>query len=114
MDESFWWGKKVDHFLFKDFAVNSKGGIFGLCLIVFSMAFFFEYLRYLQTKHKQRELILRVKQLKLLCPTESAELVARTIVDTKNPLNITLLDRQDFYKISKQVYRFKCFFIERC
>lgn len=97
MDGSFWWGKKVDPFLFKNFSVNSEWGLFGLSMIVFSMAFFFEYLRYLQTKHKQRELILRVRQLKLLCPTESAELVARTVVDTKNPLNITLLDRQEFF-----------------
>lgn len=93
MKSSFWWGKKVDDFLFSGFSVNSAGGLFGICLMIFSMAFFFEYLRYVQVRHKQKELALRVKQLKLLCPTESATLLAQTVTDLKNPLNITLFDR---------------------
>lgn len=93
MKSSFWWGKEVDNFLFKGFSVNSTGGLFGICLIIFSMAFIFEYLRYLQVRHKQRELALRVKQIKLLCPTESATLLAQTVTDLKNPLNITVFDR---------------------
>lgn len=93
MDSSFWWGTKVDDFLFKGFSVNSGGGLFGLCLIIFSMAFLFEFLRYFQVKHKQKELSLRVQQLKLLCPTESATLLAQQLTNLKNPLNITLFDR---------------------
>lgn len=93
MKASFWWGTKVDDFWFKGFSVNSEGGLFGLCLIIFSMSFLFEYLRYLQVRHKQRELALRVKQLKLICPTESATLLAQTVTDLKNPLNISLFER---------------------
>lgn len=93
MKSSFWWGRKVDDFLFKGFSVDSGGGLFGLCLIIFAMAFLFEYLRFLQVKHKQKELALRVKQLKLLCPTESAVLLSQTVTNLKNPLNITIFDR---------------------
>lgn len=93
MYSSFWWGKKVDDFLFKGFSVNSVGGILGLCLITFSMAFLFEYFRYVQVRHKQKELALRVKQLKLICPTESATLLVEKVTNLKNPFNITLCDR---------------------
>ncbi|XP_023015283.2 uncharacterized protein isoform X1 [Leptinotarsa decemlineata] len=93
MEDSFWWGTKVEHLLFKGFSSQFVGGLIGLCLFVGAMAFFFEYLRFIQTKQKQRELIIRVKQLKLLCPTDSAALLARTITNPQNPLNITLFDR---------------------
>ncbi|KAJ8941139.1 hypothetical protein NQ318_004258 [Aromia moschata] len=62
-------------------------------MMIGSLAFLFEFLRFLQTKQKQRELILRAKQIKQLCPTESAALLARTITNPQNPLNITLFDR---------------------
>ncbi|CAH1154698.1 unnamed protein product [Phaedon cochleariae] len=93
MHQAFWWGTQVDDLLFKGFSANSVGGLIGQCLFIGGMAFFFEYLRYLQTKQKQRELVLRVKQLKLLCPTESAALLAQTVTNPTNPLNITLFDR---------------------
>lgn len=112
MQSSFWWGIKIEEFLFKNFGVNSKGGLFGLCLIVFSMAFLFEYLRYVQVKHKQKELSLRVKQLKLLCPTESATLLARTVTNLQNPLNITIFDRCKskflLFKITKKFLELLC------
>ncbi|KAJ8961026.1 hypothetical protein NQ314_006008 [Rhamnusium bicolor] len=91
--ESFWWGTKVENFLFKGFSVNSITGLLGICVLMCSMSFIFEYLRYLQTKQKQKELILRAKQIKQLCPTESASLLAQTITNLRNPLNITLFDR---------------------
>ncbi|KAJ8920530.1 hypothetical protein NQ315_005399 [Exocentrus adspersus] len=91
--EAFWWGTKVNDFWFKGFTVHSVEGLLGICGLVGFMAFLFEYLRYLQTKQKQKELILRAKQIKLLCSTESAALLAQTITDTRNPLNITLPDR---------------------
>nr|CAI5862917.1 unnamed protein product [Callosobruchus analis] len=93
MRDSFYWSNEVENFLFKGFSVHSNRGLLGICFIIFGMAFMFEYLRYIQTLHKQRELKLRVKQLKLLCPTESATLLQRTITDPTNPLNITLFDR---------------------
>lgn len=91
--QSFWWGINVEDFWFKGFTVKSVGGLIGICFLVGSMAFFFEYLRYLQTKQKQKELILRAKQIKLLCSTESAALLAQTITNPRNPLNITLCNR---------------------
>ncbi|CAH1961211.1 unnamed protein product [Acanthoscelides obtectus] len=93
MPNYFYWSNTVENFLFKGCSVNSNRGLTGLCFIIFVMAFMFEYLRYIQTIHKQRELKLRVKQLKLLCPTESASLLQRSITDPTNPFNITLFDK---------------------
>ncbi|XP_028141105.1 probable low affinity copper uptake protein 2 isoform X2 [Diabrotica virgifera virgifera] len=93
MLEYFYWGVKVDHLLFKGFASHSVGGLIGQCLFVGSMAFLFEFLRYIQTKQKQKELILRVKQLKLICTTECSALITQSVANPQNPLNITLFDR---------------------
>ncbi|KAG5869395.1 hypothetical protein JTB14_026271 [Gonioctena quinquepunctata] len=93
MEEYFRWGIYEKDLLFKGFSTESVGGFIGQCLFVGAMAFCFEYLRFLQSKQKQRELILRVKQLKLLCSTESASLLARSITNPLNPLNITLFHR---------------------
>ncbi|XP_057669965.1 uncharacterized protein LOC130902125 [Diorhabda carinulata] len=93
MKDCFYWGVTVENLLFKGFSSKTVGGLIGQCFFVGSLAFLFEYLRYLQTKQKQKELILRVKQLKLVCTTESAALIAQTVTNPENPLNITLFDR---------------------
>ncbi|CAH0559045.1 unnamed protein product [Brassicogethes aeneus] len=92
MKDAFFWGPNVGVYLFKGLEINSLGGLIGLCIVIAIMAFVFEYLRYLQTKHRQRELILRSKQLKQICSTESASLIGEN-VDPRNPLNITLKHR---------------------
>ncbi|CAG9864980.1 unnamed protein product [Phyllotreta striolata] len=84
---------KVENLLFYGFSSNTVEGLVGMCLFVGALSFFFEFMRYIQTKQKQKELRLRVKQLKLLCPTESAALIAQRVTNTRNPLNITLFDR---------------------
>ncbi|XP_049820017.1 probable low affinity copper uptake protein 2 isoform X2 [Aethina tumida] len=88
MKNAFFWGTDVGTYLFKGLEINSVGGLVVLCLLVTLMSFVFEYLRFLQTKHRQKELILRSKQLKQICTTESASLI-RGNVDERNPLNIT-------------------------
>ncbi|XP_072401008.1 uncharacterized protein [Diabrotica undecimpunctata] len=93
MLEYFYWGIKVDHLLFKGFSSHSVPGLIGQCLFIGCLAFLFEFLRYVQTKQKQKELILRVKQLKLICTTECAALIAQRVINPQNPLNITLFDR---------------------
>ncbi|KAJ8985650.1 hypothetical protein NQ317_015146 [Molorchus minor] len=93
MHDFFWGGTEVHDFIFSGFSVNSVGGLIGICVLVGSLAFLFEFLRFIQTKQKQKELILRAKQIKQLCPTESAALLAQTITNPRNPLNITLFDR---------------------
>ncbi|XP_060526622.1 uncharacterized protein LOC132702167 isoform X2 [Cylas formicarius] len=91
--QSFWFGKDLGVYLVKGVNVQSTAGLLAVCIFVGSMAFAFEYLRYLQTKSKQRELKLRAKQIKMLCPTESSKLLAQTVSNPRNPLNITLFDR---------------------
>ncbi|XP_048524086.1 uncharacterized protein LOC109543091 isoform X1 [Dendroctonus ponderosae] len=91
--QSFYFGSDVGVFLIKGIDVKSTGGLVAICVFVGCFSFFFEYLRYLQTKSKQKELKLRAKQIKQLCPTESATLLAGTITNPRNPFNITLFDR---------------------
>ncbi|XP_066252156.1 protein SLC31A2-like isoform X2 [Euwallacea similis] len=91
--EYFYFGADLGVFLIKGIDVKSTGGLVAVCIFVACLSFFFEFLRYVQTKCKQRELKIRAKQIKMLCPTESATLLAQTITDTRNPLNITLYDR---------------------
>ncbi|KAK9871199.1 hypothetical protein WA026_011480 [Henosepilachna vigintioctopunctata] len=93
MHMSFWWSSKVDNFLIYGFNINSTGFLILLCLCVTFFAFLFEWLRYLQTKQRQRELILRAKQLSLICANENTILLSRNITDRRNPLNITTADR---------------------
>ncbi|XP_018569418.1 copper transporter 5.1-like isoform X2 [Anoplophora glabripennis] len=105
-NQSFWWGTDVEDFWFRGFTVKSQQGLIGLCFLVGFMAFLFEYLRYLQTKQKQKELILRAKQIKLLCSTESAALLAQTVTNTRNPLNITLCDRAFLFGMEVSLWLF--------
>lgn len=77
--------------------MHTTGGLIGTCLLVGSLAFLFELLRYLQAKHRQRELILRSRQLRTICPSDSATLLTTNknvgATDPRNPLNITIFDR---------------------
>ncbi|XP_044762269.1 copper transporter 5-like isoform X1 [Coccinella septempunctata] len=93
MHMSFWWSSDVDDFLVYGFNISSPGFLSLLCICVVFFSFFFEWLRYLQTKQRQRELILRAKQLSLICANENTILLARNITDRRNPLNITVCDR---------------------
>ncbi|KAL1506791.1 hypothetical protein ABEB36_006088 [Hypothenemus hampei] len=91
--QSFYFGTDLGVFLFKGINIDTITGLVIVCIVIGSMSFLFEFLRYMQTKSKQRELKIRAKQLKQLCPTESASLLAQTITNPQNPLNITLFDR---------------------
>ncbi|XP_050293881.1 uncharacterized protein LOC126734343 [Anthonomus grandis grandis] len=91
--QSFFFGSNLGTFLIKGIEVKSTRALIGVCVFVGCMSFVFEFLRYLQTKSKQRELKIRAKQLKQLCPTESASLLRQTITNPRNPFNITLFDR---------------------
>ncbi|KAL3280041.1 hypothetical protein HHI36_017548 [Cryptolaemus montrouzieri] len=93
MHMTFWWSSEVDNFLIYGFNITSAGYLSLLCICVIFSAFFFEWLRYLQTKQRQRELILRAKQLSLICANENTILIARNLSDPRNPLNITVCDR---------------------
>lgn len=92
-EQYFFFSSALGTYLIKGIDVKSPGALSAVCVFVGVMAFIFEYLRFLQTKSKQRELVLRAKQIKQLCPTESATLLAKTITNPRNPLNITLFDR---------------------
>ncbi|CAG9772372.1 unnamed protein product [Ceutorhynchus assimilis] len=91
--QSFFFGSDLGVYLIKGIDVQEGKGLVAVCFFVGFMSLFFEYLRYLQAKNNQRELKLRAVQLKQLCPTESATLLARTITNPKNPFNITIFDR---------------------
>lgn len=93
MKEYFFWGTDVGDFLIKGINVHTGWGLVATCAFIAVMSFIFEFLRYLQTKHRQRELKIRATQLKMLCSTESAALLLNEATDLKNPLNITLWQR---------------------
>lgn len=90
---SFWWGVNVGDYLIHGIHIKSVGGVFGICIFLALLSFLFEYLRFLQTKQRQKVLKLRAKQIRMLCSTESSALLAERVTDLKNPLNITLYDR---------------------
>ncbi|EFA08289.1 protein SLC31A2 isoform X1 [Tribolium castaneum] len=78
MHMSFWWDYKLTDYLFRGLSSHSIAGLVGMCLSVASMSFAFEFLRYLQAKQRQKELILRSEQLKTICPTETSTLLDGT------------------------------------
>lgn len=89
----FYFSSDLGVYLIKGIEVKGSAGLIAVCIFVGCLSFAFEYLRFLQSKNKQRELILRAKHIKQLCPTESATLLAQNITDPRNPFNITLFDR---------------------
>jgi copper transporter 1 len=92
---SFWWDYQVTDYLFKGLTAHSVGGLIGMCICVAAMSFTFEFLRYLQARQRQKELMLRSEQLKTICPTETSTLLAEGAATTVNtpPINITMMDR---------------------
>lgn len=90
---TFWWKTQLNDFLFYGFNISSTVVLLLVCFGVAFFAFLFEWFRFLQTKQRQRELILRAKQLSLICATEHTILLSQNIENRRNPLNITLCDR---------------------
>lgn len=93
MKESFWWGTNVGDFLVYGIKVNSTWATIGACVFLALISFLFEWLRYLQTRQRQKELKIRAKQIQMLCSTESSALLAEQVRNLRNPLNINLCDR---------------------
>lgn len=90
---SFWWDSKISDYLFKGLSPKSPFGFIVICIIIAIMSFTFEFIRYLQAKQRQKELILRSEQLKTICPTESSTLLTENVSAPDPGINITIIDR---------------------
>lgn len=91
MHNSFWCSTTVSNLLFYGFNINS---IFGIVLTSCGLAvlsFLLEWLKLMQAQYKQKELFLRARQLRNVCPSESSTLLGRQV--QVNTSEITLKDR---------------------
>lgn len=90
---SFWWSSEVNGFLFPGYNIKTLGGFISTCIGLYILALGFEWLKLLQARHRQKELLLRAQQIRTICPqTDSATLLFDSRHDVK-PINITLFDR---------------------
>lgn len=71
----FWWDCSVENYLFPGYNLNSLVAFIFTCLSVGILAFILEWFKLLQAKLQQNELILRSRQLRTVCPTESSTLI---------------------------------------
>lgn len=91
MHNSFWCSAEVSNLLVHGFNIKSVTGIVltSCCLTVFS--FLLEWLKLMQARYKQKELFLRARQVRNVCPSESSTLLGREVQDSVS--EITLRDR---------------------
>lgn len=75
MHNFFWWGCSFENFLFYGYNIKSVGILLSTCFGVAALSFIFEWLKLLQAKYRQKELFLRARQLKTICPSESSTLL---------------------------------------
>lgn len=91
MEDAFWWGYNIKNFFFHGFTISSVGGLIATCIGLALMSILFEYLKLLQAKQRQKELIHRSRNLRAVCPnTETATLLQNT-----EPAIVTRKDRLD-------------------
>lgn len=75
MNMYIWWGYDIGDFLFYGYKVQSTKALIATCFTVGALAFIFEYIKLLQAQHRHRQLSFRAKQIRNICPTESATLL---------------------------------------
>ena len=84
MHMTFWWDTNIADFLFYGCNISSKGLLVLACLILITLAIFFEWLKLLQAKQKQKELIIRAKQIRTICPTNETSTLLQDQQDNTN------------------------------
>lgn len=97
MHMSFWWGKKIENFLIYGLSVNSVGGVLALCLGCALLAFLFEWIKLIQAKEKQKELIIRAKQIKTICPPKEDASLLPDNATMHKPLDLSMRNRISIY-----------------
>ncbi|KAB0803898.1 hypothetical protein PPYR_00868 [Photinus pyralis] len=77
MHMTFWWDTNIPDLLFYGCNISSKGWLTLTCLILIALGILFEWLKLLQAKQKQRELIIRARQIRTVCPSsETSTLIS--------------------------------------
>ncbi|KAK9737812.1 Ctr copper transporter family [Popillia japonica] len=92
MHMTIWWGYDIGDFLFYGFKVTTIGALIGICFGVAALAFLFEYLKLLQAQQRHRQLSIKAKQLRTICPSESATLLD----ESQRGPKITFINRVGF------------------
>ncbi|KAF5299338.1 hypothetical protein FQA39_LY02511 [Lamprigera yunnana] len=81
MHMTFWWNTNIEDFLFKGCNISSTLLLVVTCVVFFVLAVALEWLRLLQAKQRQKELQIRARQIRTVCPaTETVSL----LVDRRN------------------------------
>jgi len=93
----FWWSATVNNFLFYGLNIHSVPWLLALCFAVACFAFLFEFLRLLQSRQRQKELIIRAKQIQTICPMkEDSSLLSRHNT-TVRPVDLSVRNRATLY-----------------
>lgn len=77
MHSSFWCCVKISNLLFYGFNIESATGTVLTCCGLVVLSFSFEWLKLMQARYKQKELFLKARQLKSICPSESSTLLGQ-------------------------------------
>lgn len=76
MHMTFWWDTNITDLLFYGCNISTKGLLALTCLVLIGLGIFFEWLKLLQARQRQRELVIRAKQIRTVCPpTETSTLI---------------------------------------
>ncbi|KAF5279533.1 hypothetical protein FQR65_LT03355 [Abscondita terminalis] len=91
MHMSFWWDTDIEDLLFKGLNIKSTCSLLVTCVVLVLFGIFFEWLKLLQMKQRQKELLIRAIQIRSICPTNetSSLLFSRRQSVTETPGNLT-------------------------
>lgn len=99
---SFGWDTKLNNFLFYGWNITTAWVLLAACTFVGALAFAFEWIRLIQARHRQKELIMRSKQLKTICPMmEQSSLLPKRL---DRPLDLSLKHRMTLYTCDKALW----------
>lgn len=108
----FWWSTVVDNFLFYGYNIKSAAGLISTCLGLIALAVIFEWLKLIQARLRQRELFLRAKQLRTICPSSESSTLIFSSRHMIQPVNITLCDRFNFILYMRNKVKSNNLFLE--
>lgn len=108
----FWWSTVVDNFLFYGYNIKSAAGLISTCLGLIALAVIFEWLKLIQARLRQRELFLRAKQLRTICPPSESSTLIFSSRHMIQPVNITLCDRFNFILYMRNKVKSNNLFLE--
>lgn len=91
MNTFFWWTSKVSNLLFYGYNITTIAGLIATCFGLAALSFLFEWLKLMQAQYRQKELFLRARQVRSICPSENSTLLGQS--SNIEPLIITVKDR---------------------